>query len=45
MLATRVLPLPDDPVGIEVGSYVLMDYPDLGTGRHHPKLRTPHSFW
>jgi hypothetical protein len=29
--------LPDDPVDI----YVLMDYPELGSGRHVPKLRTP----
>jgi hypothetical protein len=41
VLATHLLALPDDPVDIQVGSYVLMDYPKLASGRHIPKLRTP----
>jgi hypothetical protein len=47
VLASCLLALPDDPVDIQVGSYVLMDYPELGSGRHFPSygLRVSDHSW
>jgi hypothetical protein len=41
VLAMRLLALQDNLVDIRVSIYVLMDYLDLASRRHVPKLRTP----